>query len=406
MTNRKVLLVEDQEEPRYEFSAVIKSEGYEVVTAEDGEEALDIFSKANYLVVITDLLMPKLGGLKVLEKIKRLHPSTKVIIITAVGAKPDAIKALKLHAFDYIEKGSSKFLPELLKAIGRAFTEAETQIRIEREVLSFLTHTLRNTLSGGPQTVHQVLRLVNELFADRQGDQRVYRISSNIASLYSIFTSMDNMLDAYKVYVSDPVDVERRWQAETGGDVSLDSLLALVVKQTIGRVLFEEGNVGQMKRLISAKGAQPLKEVRNSFLQEILLAKDEAKDLADVVKWIKSYFPVIELKVHGHGIAFNANGIRFSLLFAILSEIIYNSLKYSDGSSPVQVTWEQRRSEFLFSCKNEFSELSTEKSGSQKGLVFINGLTRLIEGVEFAHKTDDNTFIVELSFQRFSLVKG
>lgn len=402
MRNRRVLLVEDEHVSRDRLSAVIAGEGYDVVTAENGEMAWNVFRRSSYLVVITDLIMPKMNGLRVLEKIRSLHPTTRVIIITAHGGKQDAIKALKLNAFDYIEKGNSKTIPDLLTAIARAFTEAETQIKTEKEVLSFLTHALRNTLSGGPQTVHQVLRLVESLFPSQQEDQRVYRIRNNVASLYSIFTSIDNMLDAYKFYVSDPVDVGRKWQEDKDGDVPVESLLTLVLRQTMGRILFEEANVGQLKHLMSDQNASSTKEIRESFLRNVLLADDQATDAA-VLAWINTYFPAINLHVANSDIRFNASGIRFSLLFAILSEIIYNSLKYSDGTTPIQVKWKKLRAGYIFSCKNEFSGASTERSGSQKGLVFINGLTRIIEGVDFVHRTQGNSFIVELHFQSGSL---
>ena len=80
------------------------SYGYEVVTASDGLEALKVLKSGNVEVVVTDLKMPKLDGMGLLERITREYPSTPVIIITAHGTINTAVNALKKGAFDYITK--------------------------------------------------------------------------------------------------------------------------------------------------------------------------------------------------------------------------------------------------------------------------------------------------------------
>lgn len=402
MTNRSVLLVEDEIDMRGQFAQVLEGEGYEVVTAESGEIAWDMFKRANYLVVVTDLILPQMGGLKVLEKIKSLHPATKVIIVTARGDKHAAIKAVNLDAFRYIEKGPSTAIRDLLSAVEMAFAVAETHLQVEKDVLSFLTHTLRNTLSGGPQTVDQILRLLQALFPDEHEDQRINRIRNNVASLQSIFATIGNMLDAYKFYITDPVDMRRKWREDKGGSVSMESLIALVLKQTIGRILFEENNITTLKRLLGNPDLRSIKIMRDSFLGDVLLRENPANNHT-VLEWVENYFRAITFTIAKLKIRFNPNGIRFSLLFAILSEIIYNSFKYSTGVNPIQVSWTKHETGYMFACRNEFSERSTERTGSQKGLVFISSLTRIIEGVEFAYRTEDNTFIVELQFEHGSL---
>jgi two-component sensor histidine kinase len=134
----------------------------------------------------------------------------------------------------------------------------------------------------------------------------------------------------------------------------------------------------------------------------VLLREDPANNRA-VLAWVEKYFRAITLTIAKLKIRFNPNGIRFSLLFAILSEIIYNAFKYSTGVNPIQVSWTKQDKGYMFACRNDFSERSTERTGSQKGLVFISSLTRIIEGVEFAHRTEDNMFIVELQFEHGSL---
>ena len=98
MTNRRVLVVEDEQEILSQFAEQIAEEGYEVLPAQNGVEAWEIFQGTTILVVVTDIHMPLKNGLKVLEEIKNHSPATRVIIVTGFGGEPDAIKALRLHA--------------------------------------------------------------------------------------------------------------------------------------------------------------------------------------------------------------------------------------------------------------------------------------------------------------------
>ena len=105
MTSRKVLLVEDEEPLLKLFADRIRKQGYEVLTAENGEEAWRIFQKAHFLVVVTDLRMPIKDGMEILTEIKRSSPSTRVIVMTAFGNSDRAIQALNSHAFFWVQKG-------------------------------------------------------------------------------------------------------------------------------------------------------------------------------------------------------------------------------------------------------------------------------------------------------------
>src|ERR1043166_2384129 len=105
MTSRKVLLVEDEQRLLELFADRIRKQGYEVLTAGNGEEAWRIFQKAHFLVVVTDLRMPVKDGMEILTDIKRSSPSTRVIVMTAFGNSDKAIQALNSHAFFWVQKG-------------------------------------------------------------------------------------------------------------------------------------------------------------------------------------------------------------------------------------------------------------------------------------------------------------
>jgi DNA-binding NtrC family response regulator len=100
----KILVVDDELNMRLVLKALLNKEGYDVATAADGIEALKIIKSGGVQVVVTDLRMPKLDGVGLLERVIHEYPSTPVIIITAHGTIATAVDALKKGAFDYITK--------------------------------------------------------------------------------------------------------------------------------------------------------------------------------------------------------------------------------------------------------------------------------------------------------------
>lgn len=100
----RILIVDDELNMRLVLQAMLKKEGYAVTTASDGVEALKIMKASPMDIVVTDLKMPKLDGMGLLDEVIRDHPSTPVIIITAHGTIATAVDALKKGAFDYITK--------------------------------------------------------------------------------------------------------------------------------------------------------------------------------------------------------------------------------------------------------------------------------------------------------------
>ena len=104
MKNAKILIAEDNELSRENLSELLKSHGCEVTAVEDGRLARDAFIEDKYDLVITDLKMPNLDGLQLLEFIQEISPANIVIIITGHGTINTAVAAIKLGAFDYITK--------------------------------------------------------------------------------------------------------------------------------------------------------------------------------------------------------------------------------------------------------------------------------------------------------------
>jgi EAL domain-containing protein (putative c-di-GMP-specific phosphodiesterase class I) len=100
----KVLVVDDEPAIRRVLSDFLKMEGFTVDTAADGEAAVEHLTTQRYDVVISDLKMPRLGGLELLEEVARLNPEALAIVMTGFGTVDTAIHAMKAGAYDYILK--------------------------------------------------------------------------------------------------------------------------------------------------------------------------------------------------------------------------------------------------------------------------------------------------------------
>jgi len=119
MLDKKILVVEDDPILRRFVSDVLTRKGFDVSSAENGKAAMEKINKANFNLVISDLKMEEMDGLKLLENIKKAAPKTEVVIITAYGSVATAVDAMKKGAFDYITKPVE--LEELDIVIDRVF---------------------------------------------------------------------------------------------------------------------------------------------------------------------------------------------------------------------------------------------------------------------------------------------
>jgi len=113
-----VLIVDDEMNIRRVLAAMLKREGYEATTSADGEQALAVLAKNPVDVVVTDLVMPRMGGMDLLKRVATDFPDVPVIVITAHGSVDSAVAALKAGAFDYITKPFEQ--EELKKVIAKA----------------------------------------------------------------------------------------------------------------------------------------------------------------------------------------------------------------------------------------------------------------------------------------------
>src|SRR5687768_13180393 len=102
--HKQILVVDDEPNLRRVLSAQLERDGYDVHTAEDGEQALGMLKEHHIDLVISDLRMPKIDGMELLRRVVGSEDAIPVVIITAHGTVDNAVEALKTGAFDYITK--------------------------------------------------------------------------------------------------------------------------------------------------------------------------------------------------------------------------------------------------------------------------------------------------------------
>jgi len=99
-----VLLVDDEKEFASTLAERLTLRGMNIQTANSGDDALKIMSRMPADIVVLDLMMPGMGGLKVLERLRTDYPKVRVILLTGMGSVADGVKGMKMGAFDYLMK--------------------------------------------------------------------------------------------------------------------------------------------------------------------------------------------------------------------------------------------------------------------------------------------------------------
>ena len=118
MEKGKVLVIDDEQIVLDSVATLLRDEGFDVDISLRGREGLDWAIERKYDVILSDIRMPDIGGMRVLRDVKRIHPSLPVIMITGYASVDSAIQAMKLGAAEYIEK---PFEPEqLIDSVNRA----------------------------------------------------------------------------------------------------------------------------------------------------------------------------------------------------------------------------------------------------------------------------------------------
>jgi two-component system, NtrC family, response regulator AtoC len=156
-----VLLIEDEIRMRQVIIMQLSDLDLKIYEADDGEQAIEIFDNETIHLVITDLKLPKISGMTVLEHIKKIDPEIPVIIITAFGSIENAVKAIQLGAFDYVTKPfkEEKLKNSIIKAL--KISSLTYEVRHLRQEIEDL-YTFKNIVGNSPE-ICNVLKLAGSV---------------------------------------------------------------------------------------------------------------------------------------------------------------------------------------------------------------------------------------------------
>ncbi|MBC2705285.1 sigma-54 dependent transcriptional regulator [Desulfobacula sp.] len=152
-----VLLVEDEERMRQVIVMQLSDLDLHIHEAVDGEQAINIFENEMISLVITDLKLPKVNGMEVLQTIKKKDPEIPVIVITAYGSIENAVKAIQKGAFDYVTKPfkEEKLRSSVIKAL--KISRLTYEVRYLRQEIED-RYTFKNIVGNSPN-ICEVLKL-------------------------------------------------------------------------------------------------------------------------------------------------------------------------------------------------------------------------------------------------------
>lgn len=102
--HKSILVVDDEENARIGLSKLLRQEGYDVVSVANGLDALQHLAQQPVDLVITDIRMPEMDGMRFLRELCERYPATQVIMMTAYGGVESYLEAMNLGAFEYLNK--------------------------------------------------------------------------------------------------------------------------------------------------------------------------------------------------------------------------------------------------------------------------------------------------------------
>jgi len=154
-----ILIVDDNRDMQFTLSNILKDQGYETICAPDGERAIKEVKKKSPNLALLDIKLPGMDGMKILEEMKQIDKNLIIIMLTAFGDVKDAVRAMRLGAFDYITKpfDNEEIVLIIKKALQTQYLSKEVEALRKR--LGEKT-AIEEVMGESPQ-IKQVLNQVN-----------------------------------------------------------------------------------------------------------------------------------------------------------------------------------------------------------------------------------------------------
>jgi DNA-binding response OmpR family regulator len=172
---KRILIVDDDPDIHQLLAEALQASNRHIDSAADGLQGLARVQAAPYDLVITDVTMPGLSGLELLEQIHKIRPATRVVVMTVASTPEDVIRALREQAFTYLSKPFT--IPEVSHLVDTALESTPSDDDIE--VLSAQPHWLSVRLRCKAETADRILHFLREIAIDLPPNER-----ENIATAF------------------------------------------------------------------------------------------------------------------------------------------------------------------------------------------------------------------------------
>lgn len=255
-----ILVVDDEEMVRYVLTEKLTESGFSVTAADDGASAVKLFRDTVFDAVLLDLKMPGMDGIETLKELRTLDPGIPVIMVTAFGDITTAVEAIKLGAYDFVEKPPqiSRIMVTLRRAIEKAALEREIRDlgrNVEASValkqayeklkeldlaktafLSSVSHELRTPLTSiigyAEISKKKLAKLIHGMGCDNPKiTEKIHQVEENLGTIVSESVKLAGLIESIlDLTAMEAGTAEWKWEPLSLGDIVENTSAGFVSK--------------------------------------------------------------------------------------------------------------------------------------------------------------------------------
>jgi DNA-binding NtrC family response regulator len=199
VSNSRILIVDDEKNLRFTMTMCLEPLGYEIGTADNGEDALRQLDNQEFDLILLDIRLPGMDGLDVLRRVVKQHPDIPIVMVSAHGTVESAVEAMKLGAVDFIQK---PFTPQELRTIVQQVLDREqleeTQAidynsslqlakrYVSRRQFNTAIEHVKQAIAADPSRpeAFNLLGALQEIMGERSHAVKNYRVAVNLDPTY------------------------------------------------------------------------------------------------------------------------------------------------------------------------------------------------------------------------------
>lgn len=300
MNKEKILVIDDEAGIRSSLKGILEDEGYTIKTVVSGEDALKLLQGENFDLILLDIWLPQMNGIEILEKIKKMDENSQVVMISGHGSVETAVQAIKLGAYDFLEKPLSleKVILTVKNALMQKKLEEENiqlreSVRLKHHLIgqSHPIQKLRDEINKAAPTSAPVLiygedgtgkELVARLIHRQSSRKNKRFIQINFAAIPDDLIEIE-LFGYAKKNGEDTDDKKGKLLLADGGTIFLDEIcdISLSIQDKLFRVIEEQcfeplgtsGSIPVDIRIIAATHKNVKKQISKGKFREDLFLK-------------------------------------------------------------------------------------------------------------------------------------